>query len=527
MSYQGKQTTMAGTLFKCITITPEPSAEFNISKVLITTNEIPLNNPDSNFIGWFYNADEMLNFYSKSSKVYQQVKTLFQQKNNNNPAINNACVGISYVNITDATNTYIITKNIEDRLNNFVPQQGEYLFKGKLNILSGKNSINIGAIELTKKPTLEELASELNKMSGQAYFEVISVDNKKELKISTLFIGSEGLLEFHEVPQEQLTYGCIDIGGSNYLNIIDESGYDKTNGVDSVLNQEDYFSSLLRQLRDNGINPRTLMTSCILSAKQKVAINNELETLYQNTNDNICACFVSSLTCEDEVKEFNDSFNSQPMHIVVSCAKWMPLSSLILASSSCANFVVNNIDNIDRYDGEWSSIIVDDEYYFNQKGVSNEESNNITKDGYVECLQFNGEGIGLILRGNEKSWSLAMHSAYIQIVNLLPIKLGNFMAGQISKTKNEGLKSSLLAELKRYGKNYFDRNYLSNQPLESDMIVKNLDKKRQLDISEIGWSPYIKPLNLIEGNKIPFEVVCCLGGIIASFTQILKVTDNV
>jgi hypothetical protein len=215
------------------------------------------------------------------------------------------------------------------------------------------------------------------------------------------------------------------------------------------------------------------------------------------------------------------------MHIVVSCAKWMPLSSLILASSSCANFVVNNIDNIDRYDGEWSSIIVDDEYYFNQKGVSNEESNNITRDGYVECLQFNGEGIGLILRGNEKSWSLAMHSAYIQIVNLLPIKLGNFMAGQISKTKNEGLKSSLLAELKRYGKNYFDRNYLSNQPLESDMIVKNLDKKRQLDISEIGWSPYIKPLNLIEGNKIPFEVVCCLGGIIASFTQILKVTDNV
>jgi hypothetical protein len=205
----------------------------------------------------------------------------------------------------------------------------------------------------------------------------------------------------------------------------------------------------------------------------------------------------------------------------------MPISSLMLASSNCANFVVNNIESIDRYDGEWSTVNIDEEYYANQKGISNEDSNNITREGYVECLQFNGEGIGLILRGNDTSWSLAMHSAYTQIVNLLPIKLANFMVGQISKAKSESLRTSLLVELKSYGKGYFDRNYLSNQPLESDLIVKSLSKDRQLDIKEIGWSPYIKPLNLIEGNNIPFEVVLCLGGIMASFTQILKVTDNV
>lgn len=522
MPYNGKQTTIAGTFVKSAVIMPQPEAGYSVSKVLITTNERPNKQIDNNFLGWFKSADDVLEYFSKESKVYKMVKTFFNQQNWSNPNLNNAFIGVSYVNITDATNAYIVTQDMESRLQNFQPEQGSFSFIGKTLIKSGSSDVAVtGKIELTKKPKdLEELATFLNRMAGQAYFEVIEVNGKKEFKISTLYNGSKGIIGFEPLGD----INEIDIAGENYLNVLEAS---VVAGTDSVNNEEDYFKSLLINLSTNyGINPRTLMTTVNLSVTDKVNINNELGELFNDLNENKCSKLCSHLNCKDEVNEFTSNFNTQPLYVTTRTANWNENSSKMLDASYCAALVSQDIKNSTRFDPEWNTINIDNSYYFNQKGYDNKESNDICENSYTDLVQYNGEGVGLVVRGSKKGWSVAMHSAYLQIINYIPMIIYNFMAGQKDKRKSSEKIAIIIMLLNNFGEKIFNNGYLSNEPLEEDTTMQSLSKKRQEEIRKIGWSVFIKRSSEIKGQEIPYDIALCLGGIMASYSGTYNIMQN-
>ena len=106
MNYKGKQTTYAGTFIKSQVITPSPDAEWKVSRVLITTNEQPNKKPSNNYMGWLSSTDEVLEYYSKTSKAYKLTrKTLLYVTRKK-----------QYVNVVDATCSYTTTENLEQRL---------------------------------------------------------------------------------------------------------------------------------------------------------------------------------------------------------------------------------------------------------------------------------------------------------------------------------------------------------------------------------------------------------------------------
>lgn len=529
MPYKGKQTTIAGTFVKSQTITPLPNAKFNIANCLLISNDTPTVASETGLYGWFNSLDDIAVYFGVSTKTYKICKHFFQQTGNNNPALNNAFILIKTVNFTDATCTSITTKGLSNRIANFAPQIGSQSFVGKASFISGKNTQTIGRIELFKTPTIEKLAQELNRMSGQAFFEVVEVEGAKELKISTLFAGSQGQLEFSAVSAELLSRGAIDIAGEDYLDLLG-SNYVKVEGTNFENNEEDnttYFSNIIYNLSyKHGFNPRTIMTSAILTVNDVIAINNELSLLYQDMNKNMNCKFITALSGMDEDNEYKQAFNQQPLFVMTINANYTKLSSLYLSSAICAPFVSTDAFAALRNDPEWGGIVLDQEVYENQKGFDNAESNECADNGYSVVVQFNGEGLGLTVRGSNNGWSVEMHSAYTQIVNKLPIFIDNYMRSIQSKKKSNENISKLLAFLKGVGKTLFNNDFLTNTPLEGDALFNSLSKNRQQDILEIGWSAYIKPASQIEGNIIPYDIAFFLGGIMASCNGVFKVGKN-
>ena len=323
---------------------------------------------------------------------------------------------------------------------------------------------------------------------------------------------------------EGLDSDTFDIGGADYLNL---NGVEATAGTDSVNNEEDYFASILKKLSKNyGFNPRTLLTTCVLSVGEKVKINSELQALYNDLNENKASCFITSLSGVDENTEFNNSFSTQPLFLCAINANYDPINSIYLTGAIAGGFVSFKVDEDERNNTEWSNIVLEDEIYQNQNGLSNTEANKIVENGYVCALQYMSEGTGLVVRGAENGWDIAMHSCYIQIVNLIPIKIGNLMLNRKNKTKSGDTKNAVILELKQFGKRLFNNNFLSNEPKENDTIYQALSDERKLEIDDIGWSPYIKPLNEIEGNQIPFEIAICLSSIMASFNGVYEISNN-
>ena len=530
MTYNGKQTTYAGTFVKSQVITPTPNAEWKVSRVLITTNEQPYKKPDKNYMGWFSSADEVLEYFTKTSKTYKLVKHFFQQQGRNNPKLNDAYVLIYYVDIVDATCATMTTENLASRLSNFAPTGDDYYFKGKLNITSGNGSNKTIEIKLTKQPTMQQLATALNQTDCEAYFEVVDVDyedqesgetlTRQELKVSSLFAGSQSQLVIEAVTEQNVN----DLGSANFLNLISTTA---TAGADATNNETSYFSDILKELtKDYGFNPRTLLTTCILDYAKLKAINDELASLYQDEDENKCCQFITSLSGKDENDAFNGNFATQPLYLTCINAGYTKEASLYVAGAICAGFVSVDILENERNNPEWSNIILDEDVYTNQKGLSNKEANDIVKDGYVCALQFMSEGTGLVVRGSEKGWDIAMHSCYIQIVNKIPVEIGNLMKNVKNKSKSLPVKSLVLLTLKSFGKTIFNNNFLSNNPRVDDTVFTSLTEERQREIQDIGWSPYIKPLNQIKGNKIPYEIAICLSGIMASFNGIYEITNN-
>ena len=529
MSYQGKQTTIAGTFIKSQTITPLPDAKFNIAHVLLVSNDTPTIANETGLYGWFNSLDDIAVYFGVNTKTYKICKHFFQQTGNNNPALNKAFILIKTVNFTDATCATITTKGLSSRLSNFVPPVGSKSFVGKASFISGKDTQTIGKIELFKEPTIEKLAQALNRMSGQAFFEVVEVEGLKELKISTLFAGSQGQLVFSAVSGDLLQRGAVDIAGEDYLDLLG-SNFVQVDGTDFKNNEEDnttYFSNIIYNLSKNyGYNPRTILTSAVLSVDDVIAINNELSLLYQDINKNMNCKFITALSGTDEDKEYTQAFNQQPLFTMTINANYTKLSSLYLSSAICAPFVSTDVFASLRNDPEWGGLVLDQEVYENQKGFDNAESNNIADSGYSVIVQFNGEGLGLVVRGSNNGWSVEMHSAYTQIVNNVPILINNYIRSIQSKKKSNENISKLLAYLKGVGKALFNNDFLTNTPLEGDALFNSLSKDRQQDILEIGWSAYIKLVSQIEGNEIPYDIAFFLGGIMASFNGVFKVSKN-
>ena len=224
--------------------------------------------------------------------------------------------------------------------------------------------------------------------------------------------------------------------------------------------------------------------------------------LYQDLNENKCCQFITTLSGVDENEVFNRNFGNQPLYLTCINANYTKEASIYLAGAICAGFVSVDVEEAERNDREWSNIQLDEDVYSNQKGFSNKEANQIVDNVYVCALQYMSEGIGLIVRGCKDGWSIAMHSCFIQIVNKIPLLIGNLMKISNYKTKSIAVKSKVLLVLQTFGQALLANNFLSNLPKDGDSIMQNLSKQRQLEVKTIGWSAYIKPLNEIKANEI-------------------------
>lgn len=536
MGYNGKQTTVAGTLVQQQVITSIQSAEYNIANILLVSNDQPLQTLEGDLYGWFKNLDQIGEYFGVNTKTYKMCKHLLMQKNFKNPALNNVSILIKVVNYVDATCASITTKGLEDRLSNFAPALGERVFVGKTTFTSGKNAQSTGRIELYKTPTIEELCIALNRMSGEAYFEVVEVDGQKELKISTLFAGTQGNLSFSQVNQQLLARGAVDIGGADYLNVIPVKGDEENErfvyvaGEDFINAEEDntsYFAKIINQLsRDLGYNPRTILSSVVFTASDLININNELALLQQNSDKNWNCTFITGTSGASENKELTDSFQTQPLFIMNNNGNYDKLSTLCLAAARCAPFVSQNAQEMTRYDPEWDNIELDDDVYYNQKGYDNAEINALVADGYAIGVQYNGEGLGLITRANDKAWSTAMYSCYAQVMNGIPVYIANLVRGFKSKAKNTNNISLVVAALKKYGQKLYDNGYLTNTPKDDDPLFESLTDGQKQDILRCGWSANIPNPSQIKDNQIPYEIVMFIGGIMARFKGVSKIGSN-
>ena len=74
MSYQGKQTTIAGTFIKSQTITPLPDAKFNIAHVLLVSNDTPTIANETGLYGWFNSLDDIAVYFGVNTKTYKTIE---------------------------------------------------------------------------------------------------------------------------------------------------------------------------------------------------------------------------------------------------------------------------------------------------------------------------------------------------------------------------------------------------------------------------------------------------------------------
>jgi len=336
---------------------------------------------------------------------------------------------------------------------------------------------------------------------------------KQELKISTLYNGSYGTLAFKKlIPNDKY----VDLADEDYLGLLNAvvvPGQDSRNNEES----QDYFATIVNKLAEyNKINTRTLMTTCALTVNDKIAINHELEQLYADTNNEKCCKFCTHLNCIDEVKDFSEAFNSQPLYVATRTANWTEDKSRLLDATYCASMVSHDIVKMERYDPEWNNIDIDVTKIYLQKGYNNTECNKLTSNYYSDVVTFNGEGIGLVVHASQHGWSSAMHTTHLQVVNQIPISVYNTISGSKLKSKSSTVSSFILSDLNYFGNQLFNNNFISNEPLEDDPLYKQLSEKRQNEIKEMGWSVYIPPINSIKGNVIPIDIAICLGGVIAS-----------
>ena len=84
----------------------------------------------------------------------------------------------------------------------------------------------------------------------------------------------------------------------------------------------------------------------------------------------------------------------------------------------------------------------------------------------------------------------------------------------------------VVAALKKYGQKLYDNGYLTNTPKDGDPIFESLTDQQKQDILQCGWNATIPNPSQIKDNKIPYETVMFIGGIMARFKGVSKIGSN-